>query len=56
MIHSTVPTRAEVTDIYNACLDGAASLMLTGETAQGTHGVEAVRVLLEVARRGEEDR
>ena len=56
MIHAPVPTRAEVTDIYNACLDGAAALMLTGETAQGAYGVEAVRVLLEVARRGEEDR
>ena len=56
MIHAPVPTRAEVTDIYNACLDGAACLMLTGETAQGEHGVEAVRVLLEMARRGEADR
>ena len=56
MIHTPVPTRAEVTDIYNACLDGAAALMLTGETAQGKHGVEAVRILLEMARRGEEDR
>ncbi len=56
MIHNAVPTRAEITDIYNACLDGAAALMLTGETAQGTHGIEAVRILLEMARRGEEDR
>ena len=56
MIYTPVPTRAEVTDIYNACLDGAAALMLTGETAQGKHGVEAVRILLEMARRGEEDR
>ncbi|MBE6918430.1 MAG: pyruvate kinase [Ruminococcaceae bacterium] len=56
MIHAPVPTRAEVTDIYNACLDGAAALMLTGETAQGKHGVEAVRILLEMARRGEADR
>lgn len=55
MIHAPVPTRAEVTDIYNACLDGAACLMLTGETAQGEHGVEAVRILLEMAKRGEED-
>ena len=45
-----------MTDIYNACLDGAAALMLTGETAQGEYGVEAVRVLLEMARRGEADR
>ena len=56
MIHSPVPTRAEVTDIYNACLDGAACLMLTGETAQGAYGIDAVKVLLEVARRGEADR
>ncbi len=56
MIHAPVPTRAEVTDIYNACLDGAAALMLTGETAQGDFGVEAVSVLLEMARRGENDR
>lgn len=56
MIHAPVPTRAEVTDIYNACLDGATCLMLTGETAQGEHGLEAVRILLEMARRGEEDR
>ena len=56
MIHAPVPTRAEITDIYNACLDGAASLMITGETAQGEYGVEAVRVLLEMARRGEANR
>ena len=56
MIHAPVPTRAEVTDIYNACLDGAACLMLTRETAQGEYGLEAVRILLEMARRGEEDR
>lgn len=56
MIHSPVPTRAEVTDIYNACLDGAAALMITGETAQGQHGLAAVEMLLSVAKIGEEDR
>ena len=56
MIHSPVPTRAEVTDIYNACLDGAAALMITGETAQGKHGLAAVEMLLAVAKIGEEDR
>ncbi len=56
MIHSPLPTRAEVTDIYNACLDGAAALMLTGETAQGDYPLEAVEVLLAMAQRGEEDR
>ncbi len=56
MIHAPVPTRAEVTDIYNACLDGASALMLTGETAQGDYGLQAVSFLLEMARRGEADR
>lgn len=56
MIHHPVPTRAEVTDIYNACLDGAAALMITGETAQGQHGLAAVEVLLAMAEAGEADR
>ena len=56
MIHSPVPTRAEVTDIYNACLDGASALMITGETAQGAYGLAAVEMLLAVSRIGEADR
>ncbi len=45
-----VPTRAEVSDIYNAVLDGAASLMLTGETAAGQYPVQAMEVLVRTAR------
>ena len=45
-----VPTRAEVSDIYNGVLDGASSLMLTGETAVGRHPVEAMEYLVRTAR------
>jgi len=40
-----VPTRAEVSDIFRAVIEGAASVMVTGETAVGRYPVEVIRYL-----------
>ena len=50
MEHRPVPTRAEVLDIYNGVLDGASSLMLTGETAVGEYPQQAMEYLVKTAR------
>ena len=50
MEQRAIPTRAEVSDIFNGVLDGASSLMLTGETAAGKYPVEAMEYLVKTAR------
>lgn len=50
----SVPTRAEVNDIFNAVLDGASAVMATGETAVGEHPIEVVRYLTNTVRSAEQ--
>ena len=54
MERSAAPTRAEVSDIFNAVLDGASALMLTGETAAGRWPAEAMTYLCRTAAQARE--
>lgn len=53
MVEYTMPTRAEVTDIANAVIDGTEYVMLSAETAVGKHLVDAVRMMNEVIKHTE---
>lgn len=53
MTHRPVPTRAEVSDIFNAVLDGASSVMVTGETAVGQYPADVIRFLTRTVREAE---
>lgn len=49
MVHNKKPTRAEVSDVANAILDGADAVMLSDESAGGEYPIESVEMITKIA-------
>ena len=53
MVNSSSPTRAEVTDVANAIMDGTDAIMLSAETSIGKYPVQAVKMMSSIAKETE---